>query len=579
MIDNEYHDAFVNNVLVSLTEHYNGGPSAAWNFEYDLQLRLDSAFGRNFSWSPAGNLLNLDSKSLTYHSLTDQSVKFYPFPQYEVTESSSVAAASMEGPTQATASDAEVEALIPPPIPDFLLNTPRPTDEELNATLDVDIGDPPGLQCPFDPLALCDPLLPDASPELADPDPSLAPAPTDLNAPAVEVEETTTLTDSLSGDTTYLPLVNGGGGVDAASAEAASQSPTVTKYYFVGGQRVFLKEGGVPRYIHADHLGSTAIETNLTGDVSAERRYLAFGGERASSGTLRTENQFTSQKLDETGLYYYGARYYDPELGQFVSPDTIVPAPGEVFAYNRYMYAYGNPLKFVDPSGHIAVCFRGGFKEQGSSSSSGGDADFWTACEDTLEKSGYDENVHGDILRLKNRQIDILRAVSAILEQEQEYSSRPVVIVGHSWGGAAALKTAQLLDPSPLSLPPDVAAATSAQVDLLFLIDAELGARAMDSEVPDNIDTAVNVYAQTVSDDRWWNLQNGVDNFDGMQNIAAPRWVNIYGGRLGWRRIGHNNISTIRVDAENLKVNPFTYGLLADKTAQTLLSNRPGLQP
>ena len=40
-------------------------------------------------------------------------------------------------------------------------------------------------------------------------------------------------------------------------------------------------------------------------------------------GTLRTENRFTSQKLDETGLYYYGARYYDPELGQFVSPGAV----------------------------------------------------------------------------------------------------------------------------------------------------------------------------------------------------------------------------------------------------------------
>ena len=107
---------------------------------------------------------------------------------------------------------------------------------------DIDIGDPPGLQCPFDPLALCEPLLPDANPELADPDPSLAPAPTDLDPPAVEVEQTTTLTDSLSSDITYLPLINGGGGVEAA---ATTQSPTtVTKYYFVGSQRVLVKEGG-----------------------------------------------------------------------------------------------------------------------------------------------------------------------------------------------------------------------------------------------------------------------------------------------------------------------------------------------
>ncbi len=175
-------------------------------------------------------------------------------------------------------------------------------------------------------------------------------------APVVEaVEAAAPVTDFVGDNTTFLPLVNGGGAVEAA---ASSQSTTVTKYYFLGTQRVALQEGSDFRYVHSDHLGSTAIETNLSGQVSAERRYLAFGGERASSGTLRTENQFTSQKLDETGLYYYGARYYDPALGQFVSPDTIVPDETEVFAYNRYMYGYGNPVKFNDPSGHCPAVTR-----------------------------------------------------------------------------------------------------------------------------------------------------------------------------------------------------------------------------
>ncbi len=101
----------------------------------------------------------------------------------------------------------------------------------------------------------------------------------------------------------------------------------------------------MPRYTHPDY---------LNGGVTAERRYYAFGASRGGSGILQTENRFTSQKLDGTGLYYYGARYYDPAIGQFVSPDTIVPAPGAVFAYNRYMYAYGNPLRYSDPTGHFS---------------------------------------------------------------------------------------------------------------------------------------------------------------------------------------------------------------------------------
>jgi len=56
--------------------------------------------------------------------------------------------------------------------------------------------------------------------------------------------------------------------------------------------------------------------------------------------------------VDSSGLYYYNARYYDPTLGTFLSPDTIVPDPGTVIDYNRYTYSRANPLRFVDPSGH-----------------------------------------------------------------------------------------------------------------------------------------------------------------------------------------------------------------------------------
>ncbi|MCA9368332.1 RHS repeat-associated core domain-containing protein [Candidatus Kaiserbacteria bacterium] len=74
-----------------------------------------------------------------------------------------------------------------------------------------------------------------------------------------------------------------------------------------------------------------------------------------SLDTVRTDRRFTGQQLDGSGLYYYNARYYDPEIGHFISPDTLVPDPGSVFGYNRYMYSLGNPLKFNDPSGHCAT--------------------------------------------------------------------------------------------------------------------------------------------------------------------------------------------------------------------------------
>ncbi|MBN2240619.1 MAG: RHS repeat-associated core domain-containing protein [Dehalococcoidales bacterium] len=49
---------------------------------------------------------------------------------------------------------------------------------------------------------------------------------------------------------------------------------------------------------------------------------------------------------------YYGARYYDPEIGRFISPDTIIPNPADPQSFNRYSYCLNNPLKYNDPSGH-----------------------------------------------------------------------------------------------------------------------------------------------------------------------------------------------------------------------------------
>ncbi|MCL7455371.1 MAG: RHS repeat-associated core domain-containing protein, partial [Anaerolineae bacterium] len=47
-----------------------------------------------------------------------------------------------------------------------------------------------------------------------------------------------------------------------------------------------------------------------------------------------------------------GARWYDPALGRWTSPDTIVPDPANPQSYNRYSYTLGNPVRYRDPSGH-----------------------------------------------------------------------------------------------------------------------------------------------------------------------------------------------------------------------------------
>ena len=128
---------------------------------------------------------------------------------------------------------------------------------------------------------------------------------------------------------------------------------TPTKRYFFGNMLVAQDVGGQLTYLHTDHLGSVVLQTDTNGAVVNDQRYFAFGRRLDKSGDISGEIDFTGQKRDATGLLYFNARYYDPQIGQFISPDTIVPDPTLLIDYNRYLYSRGNPLKYNDPTGHI----------------------------------------------------------------------------------------------------------------------------------------------------------------------------------------------------------------------------------
>ena len=79
-----------------------------------------------------------------------------------------------------------------------------------------------------------------------------------------------------------------------------------------------------------------------------------WGETRVATGSTPTTWRFTGQREDATiGLYYFGARYYDPKLGRFIQPDTIVPEPGNPQSLNRYSYMLNNPLRYTDPTGRF----------------------------------------------------------------------------------------------------------------------------------------------------------------------------------------------------------------------------------
>jgi RHS repeat-associated protein len=113
-------------------------------------------------------------------------------------------------------------------------------------------------------------------------------------------------------------------------------------------------------YYLSDHLGSSNITTDRSGNVIQHYEYLAYGGERYSENNasghpeFNLTHRFTGQAVDdETGLYYFNSRYYDPELGRFIQADTITPSVADCQSLNRYSYCLNSPINYTDPSGHF----------------------------------------------------------------------------------------------------------------------------------------------------------------------------------------------------------------------------------
>jgi RHS repeat-associated protein len=100
----------------------------------------------------------------------------------------------------------------------------------------------------------------------------------------------------------------------------------------------------------SDGLSSTTVVVTSTGVVAAQL-FAPYGQGRWAGGTMPTSYAFTGQRADSTtGLDYYGARYYDPAAGTFISADTVL---GKGAGLNRYGYVAGNPETLTDPTGHL----------------------------------------------------------------------------------------------------------------------------------------------------------------------------------------------------------------------------------
>lgn len=126
-----------------------------------------------------------------------------------------------------------------------------------------------------------------------------------------------------------------------------------TRYVFLGDTRLASISNGNILYYHGDHLGSANVLTDAGGIKKELIEYEPFGkitrDDRSGTSNDIARYYFTGQRFDdETGLYFYNARYYDASLGRFLTSDLVVPRPGNPQAFNRYSYASNNPVTYLE---------------------------------------------------------------------------------------------------------------------------------------------------------------------------------------------------------------------------------------
>ena len=148
-----------------------------------------------------------------------------------------------------------------------------------------------------------------------------------------------------------------GSGTDAL---AESTGSTLTaEYVFFAGKRVARVDNPgpsepAPEYYISDHLGSATAIATAAGALQRETMYFPYGGERWLTGTDPNHYKFTGKERDsETGLDYFGARYYGSSMGRFTVPDPAQNSAEfrDPQTWNRYAYVTNNPLKYDDPTG------------------------------------------------------------------------------------------------------------------------------------------------------------------------------------------------------------------------------------
>ena len=138
----------------------------------------------------------------------------------------------------------------------------------------------------------------------------------------------------------------------------ATGAPSITKFLLDSrGAAASITTGqsnGI-LYFRRDHKGSTTETFGSDGNLVSRFSYNGYGQYRTLVGPDDVQLKYEQKEWDgDIGLYYFGARYYDPMTGRFLTPDSQLGAPNYLLAdvLNRYAFELNNPINNIDPTGH-----------------------------------------------------------------------------------------------------------------------------------------------------------------------------------------------------------------------------------
>lgn len=152
--------------------------------------------------------------------------------------------------------------------------------------------------------------------------------------------------------TRYVQDINGSLNNVLAETDGAG---VITAYYVYGlGLISKVLPNGTAHYYHYDSRGSTIAITDAGENITDSYAYDPFGNIVNRTGATANPFRYVGRYglIDEgNGLLYVRARYYNPELGKFITKDPLTGKDGDTQSLNRYVYAVNNPVIFIDVNG------------------------------------------------------------------------------------------------------------------------------------------------------------------------------------------------------------------------------------